>query len=149
MPHTQSIVTITDYIVDKLKDNYEDLGLNQRDDVYYGDQDKLPRSPAICIDTGRKQRQLAGVAVARRTENTFLIYIIVYHGEVRNSQVNRRDADVLAEQVETLLHQDPTFGGLVIHGFVKEIVSGYSRKANSTYRSARLAWEGQTKLMIP
>jgi hypothetical protein len=145
---TFSMVDVIDYIIQKLKTNSDALGI-ESEDVYYGDQARLPRSPAICVEAGTKTKNLGATAAARRTDNTFVIFIMIYHGEVRSPQLNVRDADRRAEMVELLLDQDPRLAGLVIHGYVTEVTSGIRSKANSPYRSSRVRYEGMSKTMIP
>jgi hypothetical protein len=142
--YTDSLVTVSDAIVAKLEEHLEELGLN---DVFFGDQDLIPRSPAVCVEPGDKVRDLQGAT--RRTENVFTIYLLVYHSEVRSPQSNRRDADSLAEAIETLLHGDATLGGLVRHCYVIKIESGYSRKSNALMRSSRITFEARNMTMLP
>ena len=144
MSLTDSLVTVVDAVVAKLEAAADDLGLT---DVFYGDQELIPRSPAACVETGTKDRSLRGAT--RRTDNAFTVYVLVYHSEVRSPQSNRRDADVLAESIETLLHQDKTLGGLVTHCYVTRLESGYSRKQNALLRSSRLTFVGENVLQLP
>lgn len=144
MTFTDSLVTVVDAVTAKLESNVEALGLT---DVFFGDQDLIPRSPAACVEPGTKERDLQGAN--RRTENTFTIYILVYHSEVRSPQSNRRDADVLAEAIETLLHQDATLSGLVRHCYVVKVESGYARKQNGVMRSSRITFEASNMTRLP
>lgn len=48
-------------------------GLNISD-VYYGDQEKIPRVPTACVDTGSKQRELNGAP--RRTMVDMESYVL-------------------------------------------------------------------------
>lgn len=143
MTITGSLVTVADALTAKLVANKESLGI---EDVFYGDQNLIPRSPAVCVETGNKARALAGAT--RRTDNIFVVYILVYHSEIRSPQSNRRAADALAESIETLIHQDPTLGGLVTHGYVTSVEPGYVDRPN-TMRACRITYEGQSRTLLP
>lgn len=144
MVYSDSIVTLCQYIVDKLTDNAEALGLV---DIYYGDQERIATSPAACVEPGPKNRDLQGAN--RRTENTITIYVIVYHSEIRSPQSNRKDADALAEAIEAVLHLDPTLGGYVRHSYVTNISPGYVNKINGPMRASRLTFEASNITMLP
>jgi hypothetical protein len=142
--YTDSLVTVADVLVAKLEASADSLGLT---DVFFGDQDLIPRSPAACVEPGDKTRDLQGAT--RRTENVFTIYILVYHSEVRSPQSNRKDADTLAEAIESLIHSDATLGGLVRHCYVTQVQSGYARKQNALMRSSRITFEARNMTQLP
>jgi len=144
MPLTASLVAICDALKTKLETNSTILGLKA---VYYGDQDKLPVSPVVCVEPDTKVRDLKGVP--RKTEVTVTVYLMVYHSEITDVQTNRYSADELAEAVETLVHQDPQLDGLVVHCMITRVESGYSNKANSIMRSSRLTFEATTQELLP
>jgi len=119
--NTDSLLTFSLAVRDKIEDNLAALGIV---DVYFGDQNKIPRVPAACVEPVDKTRELAGVP--RRTDNELQVYIL-----------------------ETLLHADAQFGGLVIHSLVTSIESGYSHRTGTLYRSSRLTFVGTTKTNLP
>lgn len=151
MPNTDSLVAICDYLLAKINANKADLGLATQTDIvntFYGDQDVLQFLPAICIEPDAKRREYNGVR--RRTQNDFNVGILIYQGKTTDPQSNRRAADVLAEAVETLIHADPQFGGLVISSLVEGIESGYQRKGeNTVIRAARLTVTGVSQSILP
>jgi len=121
-------------------------------DVWYSDQDRLPRTPAICIEPDEKQRTLEGAP--NMTINEFTVFILVYHNAVRDVQVTREECDRLAYEIEKLIHQDlqltngdPT--PRVIHGYVRSNESGYTFKQGTLYRTARLTYYGKSKTSLP
>jgi hypothetical protein len=145
MPLTDSLATVTRYLFDKFDSLQDALGLQ---DVFYGDQDSIPRSPCLCVEPGPKNRVIGGVN--RRSDNTFYIYLILYHSEVRSSQANMEEVTLLAEQIEAVVHQDPRLGGLVTHCFCSEVAPGYARKATGgPMRAARITVEAMDKTNIP
>lgn len=144
MALTDSLVELTQFVYDKLTLAKNDLAVT---DVFYGDQDRIPRSPVLCVEPFNLRRELT--SATRRTTNTFLIYVLSYHSEVRSPQSNRKDSDMLAEAVATVLHADPTMGSLVTHSYVIEMVSGYQVKSNQMFRANRLTLEAINKTQLP
>jgi hypothetical protein len=120
-------------------------------DVWYGDQNTIGRTPTVCIEPDEKQRTLEGLP--NMTVNEFTIFILVYHNKVQDMQLTRKECDVLAYEIEKLIHQDLqlTNGGSprLIHGFVRQNESGYTYKGNTLYRTARLTFYGKNKTSLP
>jgi hypothetical protein len=148
---TDSVDTITQYVIDKLKANVAVLKSTSNvvvgtDDIYYGDQEKFPRTPSICVDPGTRRRDLQGVSY--RTDNNFTIYIYVYHAKLQNNQLTRKEAQQISEAIETLLHLDPQLGGLVIHSFCTTNESGYVYRQNTMYRTNRITFEPYSKTRL-
>lgn len=150
---TDSVDVITQYVVDKIKAACSagtivtTTGVvASADDVYYGDQEKFPRSPSVCVDPGNRQRVLQGVSF--RTDNNFSLYILVYHARIQDNQLTRKEAQQLSEQIETLLHQDPTLGGNVVHSFCSLNESGYVYRAATMYRTNRITFEPYSKTRL-
>lgn len=118
---------------------------------FYGDQDRIPSTPSICVEPGEKTRTLSGAG--QMTDNEFEIYILVYHNKVQGNEATRRECDVLAAEIEAFLHRDlqllTALGSpLLIHGFVRSNESGYTYKQNTLYRSARLTFYGKNKTSL-
>jgi hypothetical protein len=124
----------------------ESLGIAD-DGVFYGDQERIPVSPAICVEPDLKRVELYGAG--RMTKPVLRVYVLVYHSEIRDASSNRRDADKLAESVGDLLNTDGTFFGMAIHCYVSESQSGYATKQNGTLRCTRLTFELTTQERLP
>ena len=144
MAITDSLYTFSNYVYDQLVAAKDDLGLV---DVYYGDQDRLPRTPSVCVDPGQKTSTLS--EAQRTTSIEFIVYVYIYANAVDSVQENKRTADKLGEDVERLLNQDPTCGGTVIHGYSQMIESGYVEKSGGILRSSRITFSGQSKSRLP
>ena len=144
MTLTDSLVDVTDYLKDLMEAHKADLGL---EDVWYGDQNKLPRTPCVCIEPGSKTRTLTGAQ--RNTEPTFEVYLIFYFGKIQDEQVNRRDCDLLAEAAEALIHAQRTFGDTVVHSMVTSIESGYSQKDSTIVMSSRMTVTAYSRKLLP
>lgn len=143
MSLTAKVTDFADYLFTTLNSNKEELGVV---DVFYGDQDRIPRTPTICVEPDEVNRVLNGVP--RRVSVNLRAFLICYHSEVRSPQSNRRDADLLAEAVEETLHQDATLGGLVIHSFATSVQSGYATKNNAVFRASRITFEGTSQQVL-
>jgi len=115
--------------------------------IFYGDQERIPTSPAICVEPDDKKSDLYGAG--RMTEVDFVVYILCYHSELRAIQSNRRDADRLAERVTTLLNSNANFYGRAIHCFVSANSSGYATKQNNTFRANRITFNLKSQERLP
>lgn len=139
-----TIPEIAEALYNKLDVNKEALGIEA---VYYGDQNRLPVTPAVCIEPDSKTNTLT--SAFRKVSLDFKIYILLYHSQVSSPQDNRRSADALAEAVETLIHADKDLGGLVIHCMIDEVASGYVTKSNSLVRASRLTFSALSQNQLP
>lgn len=144
LQQTDSLVTYTQYLCDKISANMNPLGIQS---VFYGDQAKIPNTPTVCLETDTKSRAIDGTS--RRTLNTLTAYVIIYHSKVQDIQVTRKEVDLLAEAIESLIHEDPRLGGLVIHSLVTTIQSAYATKTGSVYRAARLTVQAISQSLLP
>lgn len=116
-------------------------------DVWFGEQNKIPRTPAACVVADRKARELVGVP--RAVTNTFAVRIDLYVMKVQDVQVSDAEVVALADNVEVVLHADLTFGGLVYSSLVVSNEQGVFNKGQTNYRSARLVLELQSRTQLP
>lgn len=137
---TASLVDAADAIKDKLVTNMNVLGLKN---IYYGDDDFAPAYPFAGVAPQPKDRDFATTSqfdVKLRTA------ITLYFGKLQMPEVNSREADILAENVEALLHSDFKLGGLVIFGFVSRVEPGVARTARGiVLKATRLLWEAHSR----
>jgi hypothetical protein len=138
------IVEMGTYLQNLIESNKASLGVQ---DVYYGDQANIPRTPTVCMEPGEKTRSPNGVP--RRTLVTITNYLIVYHSEVASMQTVRLEDDQLAEAIETLVHTDATMGGLVIDSLVASVESGYLQRARAMFRASRLTVSATVQEQLP
>jgi hypothetical protein len=141
---TNSTVTICDYWKKKIEQNLEELELSA---VYYGDQERIAKSPALCIEPDTKASELR--AAGRQVMPNWTIYFLLYSADVKNAQWNRRESDRLAELLEAFLNADPQMGGLVVHCWVSESLSGYDRKMGSLMYTNRLTFRANSRFQLP
>lgn len=124
----------------------EDLGLAEGA-VFYGDQTRIPNSPAVCVEPNEKQPELYGAG--RLTKVNLQLFILVYHSEMANAETNRRAADRLGEEIADRLNAMPTFFGEAIHCWVSNLASGYSTKQNSVMRAVRVTFDITIQERLP
>jgi hypothetical protein len=144
MTLTASLAQVSEALFTKFETNKASLGIEA---VYYGDQNRLPVTPALCVEPDAKQNTLKSALRVIAIE--FKVYILIYHSSVTSPQDNRRAADALAEATETLIHADRTLGGLVTHCMVDEVASGYVTKNNSLMRASRLSFSAISQNQLP
>lgn len=136
------ISVIANFMFDLMVTNQDALGFA---DVWFGDQGKLPRTPALCIVPGNKARALEGAPL--RTRVDYLIYLMVYHEAVQEVQTQLQETITLAEAVENLLHQDLSFGGNLQHSMVTNTEPGFAVRSRTVLRTTRITWEGFTVMV--
>jgi phage gp29-like protein len=144
MTNTDSLKTFAKAVQSKIEDN---KGALEIQDVYFGDQNKIPRVPAACVEPVDKTRELDGAP--RRTKNDIQVYVFVYHARIGDVQDTLEEALDRSEAVEALLHADSTLGGLVIHSLVTALEQGLLRRSGTFYRGTRLTFTGLTKTNLP
>ncbi len=121
--------------------------------VFYGDQDKIPVSPTICVEAGPMDRVLASAMGPKgRTENNFTVYIIIYYASVKSNQLTKLEAEVISEATANFLDNNPqlVLAGeeMVIHGFTRVVDHGYARRNSTLMYGSRLTWAGKTKMQL-
>lgn len=144
MALTDQLSVVTKYIYDLLQSTQSELGLA---DVWYGDQEKIPRTPCVAVDSGEKTRELNGAP--RRTLVNLTIYIMIYHHKVQQTQASRQEVEALSDAVETLLHTDPRLGDNVIHCMVTAMDPGYLQRQATMLRATRLTLECTSQVQLP
>jgi hypothetical protein len=140
---------VSTYFVDILNERKSNYDLY---DVFYGDQDRIPNTPSVCVEPGTKERQVQ--RIPKGTDITITIYLIVYHYQIATTEEIRSNVDVIAEMIESDIHTDPYLRGfgstdMCISSLVTRIESGYRRKNNSLFRSSILTIEVQTREQLP
>lgn len=138
MPLSVKITEIAAAMYDLINTNAGPLGLN-----YVGryDEKRLPQYPSVVISPNDKVKSLRGMS-------TFAVDVSlslwVYHGDMTVPHAVRSEQDLkLVEDIEELIEQDYTLGGLVVFGFIATQVSGIvqptSRKSD-VIAGTRMDW---------
>jgi hypothetical protein len=144
LPPTDRLDVVTDAVLDAITAQKVPLALA---DIWFGEQNKIPRTPAVCVIGDGKSREPAGAP--RAVMNTFHVRIDVYVMKVQDVQVSDMEVLTLADNLETVLHADLTFDGLVFGSLVVSNEQGVFNKAGTNYRSARLSLELKSKTQLP
>jgi hypothetical protein len=144
MPLTDNLATYCEFLETLLENNKVTLGLA---DVFYGDQNRIPRTPTACVDPGEKRRELNGAP--RRTALTLTAYVLVYHNPIASVETVAKQSDAITEAIEAKIHEDADMGGIVIDSLVTVIEYGYQAKKNTLYRVSRLTVEGRSQVLLP
>lgn len=148
-PHTDKSTVLALAIRDLIILNKESLGLEDTDFIGYGDHNSVTGAKAVTVMSGTKRRSLAGVAgPGGRSKNELEVIIQIFYAKLENEEAARLAVDQLSEQTESLLHQDTTMGGIIIHGFVQNWIPGVIYRESSMYRVVQLIYVGQTKTNI-
>lgn len=141
MPLSDQPSVVNQFIVDLLKGE----PLLQLEDVFFGDQQLIPKTPSVAVEPGPMARELTGLPF--RTDNTFTVFLIIYHSKVQGSQITRKECLEYAEAIMALLHTNKTMGDNVIHGYVTSIDPGYATRGGTLMMSTRLTWSGLSKTL--
>jgi hypothetical protein len=144
MALTDSLVVMAQYLHDLIAANQVTLGVQ---DVFYGDQVKIPRTPTVCVESDLKNRTLSGTA--RKVDLTMTCFILIYGSAVAEVQSKRKAVDVLAESIEGLIHANSTLGGNFIHSFIPTMQSGLANKSGTQFRSSRLTVQALSQTLLP
>lgn len=132
-------------IYDFLVENKDTLG--EDIDIWMGDQNLYPRTPAVTVLGGESRREL--VTRPLGTDVTFDVFVMVVHSEITPTENNVLGAQEFAESVEDLLHTNLTLGDLVLFGMVQRIEMGEIPKATRLLRVSRLTWQGIQRDILP
>lgn len=143
---TDSLVTFAQYVETLMRTNAVSLNV-MNEAIFYGEQDTVPYTPTICVDADNKRNEYA--AAQRLTDVHFTVHVIIYHSKFTSASDNALGSDMMAEEVERLLHADPTCGGLVLDSHVTVIESGYAQRENTIYRTSRLTFVGRSRTRLP
>jgi hypothetical protein len=131
--------TLTQEVVDLLEADVS-LGLKA---VYYGDQAAIPFFPSVTVEAGTKDRRYNQTGLQYSVEVP--IYIMLYHGKAIDISVLRKEADELAEAVQSrlLLYRKLNFSGtdLVTSSLVTSLEPGFGTRNNVQLFVHRLTLE--------
>lgn len=154
MTHTDRSTVLAKAIKATIEASKDELGI---DSIFYGDQNNLPKATTVTIEPGVKNRDLEGVGgvltsggnrSGGRTLNVMQVLINVYSSQYGSESDQRLRVQELAEEIEHLLHQDTSVGGIIIHGFVETWDPGMVFKAGTMFRAVQMTFTGQTKTML-
>lgn len=144
-PNTSKSEVVANYIYQMMITNKAALSVAS---VWYGDQELMPLTPALCVSPGNKKREFQGASF--RTLNTFETYILVYYAKIQDVQQNLHGTTVLADAIEDVVHSDLTLGGNVVAVLCTQNEPGMINKAGTgLVMGARLTFESISKTTFP
>lgn len=144
---TDSTDVVASYILDKLIANSSTLNVDPQKGYYFGEQDLIPTSPAICVVPGTETSVYDGVGGVP-VIITFLTYVMVYVDKVQDIQVSTHGAMQLAALVKRVIHPDTRLGGNVLDCFCSNMEPGYAIRRNSLMAAARLTFRSRSKVLL-
>lgn len=133
---------VTKKVFDMLTDAKEELEL---EDVWYGEQELMPRFPCLVVDQRPKRRAFNGT---QRWDLVFTVAITVYHSKVVSSGENRMENEEFAYKVEQWFMADKDrlmLDGLVLLGYIISVEPGTIAKRSTMYAVTRLTWQGESR----
>lgn len=146
MALTKSSTAVAEALVNLFKDNFVAAGLNSPDDVYYGDEVKIPRYPSIAVQPSVQTRKFTSTGM--KVDIDFTTFILVYHSSLSSPSELKREADERTEAIIDLLDQNRNLGGIVINGLVSSSEPGAVDTGGSLVRASRLTHSALSKVHI-
>jgi hypothetical protein len=146
---TDSSEVVATFIADLLSANKASLPTPVQD-VWYGDQQLLPHTPAICVAPGMKTREFQGASL--RTLNVFETLVWVYFCKLQDVQENLHGCTAVMDAVDYMVQtnngSDNTLGGIVTSVICMQSEPGIATKQGALMMAARLAFRSQSKTML-
>lgn len=149
-PYTDKVDVLTQAVFNLISNNMVTLGLK---DVWFGDQDRYPRTPAVAVEPGPKKRTYNGVS--RRYEVDSETYILACVERIQDTQTNLRQVLTLSEAIEDTLHADTTLSTvnsgqpLIIDSYVSQTDPGYVTRKGTTLAVVRLTFFTRSQKELP
>jgi hypothetical protein len=139
-----SLIQVTKKLHEKLDEHKADFSIA---DVWYSDQSRIPRYPAVCVQSDTQTDTLTGAN--RRVTQIITVLVLIYHGQVQPASENLIAADELTEAIKTFLNTDDDLEGMIVHGYVRSTESGQVARGNTPVRASRLTYEATAKENLP
>ncbi len=123
---------VVQHIVDKLNADHEPGDLQE---VFYGDQPRIPNTPAAAVMAGQLERSMELSGAGSWYTLTFTSYIMLYHGLLADLQTLTKATDQLSSTLQATLNGDRKMvddsgDAQAIHSFVQQSDPGFAdRKA--------------------
>lgn len=140
---TRRASVIAKALVDQYKTDMAGTNTFGLNDVFYGDQVKIPKSPTLCIEPAQTVRIVNSTGC--QTENDFALNVILYDSRLGDVEGIQFDLDTLAEDIMDDLNKVGTLGDLIVFGHALTIEYGYLIKSNRLMRADRIVFTAKTK----
>jgi hypothetical protein len=146
MPLTDKLAVVGQAIKDLLVDDWDGIGVATKADIYYGDQNRYPRTPAISVEMAPQDRELNQTGLQQRIY--LRAYIMAIHSPIAEAEKRWKETDEFADKVVAQLHSDRTLGGIVIHSNVTGVEPGAIRRGGML-AVHRISWEALSNYTMP
>lgn len=143
-PFTDSTEVVANYILTMMQGVQVANGIR---DVFYGDEQKLPHTPTVCVVPGPESEVYQG-AGGRPVMITFLTYVMVYFAKLADKQQNVHASLTLATTLKHVIHADVTLGGNVIDCLVTNVDPGMALKSGTLMDASRLTLRSRSKVVL-
>ena len=147
MPLTEKNSEVAQALVDLLQADWDTIGVPNKDDIYYGDQQLYPRFPSVAVESAPQDREIQQTGLQQRIR--FHMAIICVTGGLKDMAKRRKDADELAERVVDQIHTDRTLGAIVINGNITNIEPGFITRGGALLVTHLVTWEGLSNFTMP
>ena len=131
-----SMPDLIEYYKTLVTNNKTDLGVTE---VFIGDQRLFQGPVTVCVESDTKTNVVTRAAGGRSVDSVYRIYLLVYCNSIEDYHLNRKNTDIVADKVESLVYSYPTCQGKVYKLEIEQIESGYiTRENNKVVAAARL-----------
>lgn len=144
---TDSSDVVATYILNLLQSSASTLGIDPERGFYFGEQDLLPTSPAICVLPAPETSAYAG-AGGRPVMIQFQTYVMVYVDIIRDVQLNTHQATQLTTAIKHVVHADKNLGGNVLDCYCVQVEPGYALKKGALMAAARMNFRSKAKKIL-
>lgn len=143
MAHSDKVSVIGPMVEAYIKSRGNELGLR---DVWYGDDDHIPETPAVLVTPGPKNREIS--ATSHVTMTTFNFSLTLFHSRFTDPRITRQECDEKAEQLEEILHENRYLDGNLLHSYVSSMEFGVASRGNVLMKATRLSWVANSRTRI-
>ena len=120
---------VVQHMVDKLTEDHVPGDLQV---TYYGDQRRIPDTPAASVMAGQLERTIELTGAGSWYTLTFTSYIMLYHGLLADLQTLTKATDQLSTTLQATLNGDRKMvdggGEQAIHSFVATADPGFAER---------------------
>lgn len=139
-------------IYDLLEADRAGLNTLSIEDLFYGDQDKIVRTPTVTVEAGDTVSPLSGAP--NMVTRTHTCFVTIFHAGYESNATTKEEAEIYAATISDFLDsnlqlEDPDGEDpLVIYGYVTANAPGYLRVGDNKFRASRLTWQGISKTRL-
>ncbi len=145
---TSNPVEVVQALIDLIKDNWSTIGLANDKVVYYGDEARVNKVPAVTVEPNNtdSERYQTGL----QTLHTFTIFVTLHYAQIKgDSQTIKKERDEVANKLRLVINGDTNLGGLITQGLIVKSEPGIQQfSSGSRFFSTRLTWEGTSRTLV-